>query len=131
MKASGQEVLSWTYEEQLFNEPYDPFYDILTSGALPLPKGTASGKSGGKGKEKAFVPPGKSDGGVLERSALIPATNRPGVPFSHETEQLEIKKLKDALVKVEDLTKKLKEETKTREAYLQSLKTEAAATSAA
>ncbi|KAH8890792.1 YAF9-like protein [Thozetella sp. PMI_491] len=127
MRASGKDVVSWTYEEQLFNEPYDPFYEILTSGALPPPKGSAGGKSGGKGKEKTFVAPGKSDGGVLERSALIPMTNRPAMPFSHETEQLEIKKLKDALVKVEEMSNKLKEETKAREEYLQSLKAEAAA----
>ncbi len=132
MKAAGQEVISWTYEEQVFNEPYDPFYEILTSGALPPPKGSlTNGKSGGKGKDKAFVQPTKSEGGVIERSAMIPTTNRPGVPFSHETEQLEVKKLKEAQAKVDDMTKKLKEEIKTREAYLQSLKAEAAAATAA
>ena len=129
MRASGQDVTSWVYEEQLFNEPYDPFYDILTSGALPVPKGAGGGK--GKGKDKGFANPGKSDGGVLERSAMIPGTNRPGVPYSHETEQLEIKKLKDAQAKVDEMTRKLKEETKAREARLQALKAEAAAAPAA
>ena len=48
MRLNGGEVISWTYEEQIFNEPYEPFYEILTSGALPTTK--SGGGGGGKGK---------------------------------------------------------------------------------
>ncbi len=47
MRAGG-EVIAWTYEEQVFNEPFEEFYKILTSGARD--KGTASGRGKGKGK---------------------------------------------------------------------------------
>lgn len=114
MRLNGSQVISWAYEEQIFNEPYEPFYEILTSGAMP-PSGKTKDKDQGR----------RSEGGVLERSAMIPLTNRPGQPFSRETEQLEIKKLKEALVKVEELTRKTKEETERKERRLKELKAEA------
>ena len=129
----NNEVVAWTYEEQLFNEPYDSFYEILTSGATPGTMGAAAnqkagGKAGGKGAKGAKQPPPqpkRSEGGVLERSAMIPLTTRPGQPFSRETEELEIKKLKEAQVKVEEMSKKMTEELKSKEERLASLKKEA------
>lgn len=118
-KSGNNEVISWTYEEQLFNEPFEPFYEILTSGATP----NSSGKKGAKEQPA----PKRSEGGVLERSAMIPLTNRPGQPFSRETEQLEIKKLKEAQAKVDDMVQKLQGELKEREDRLRTLKAEAAA----
>jgi YEATS domain-containing protein 4 len=118
-KSGNTEVISWTYEEQLFNEPFEPFYEILTSGATANP----SGKKGAKEPS----PPKRSEGGVLERSAMIPLANRPGQPFSRETEQLEVKKLKEAQAKVEDMVQKLQGELKEREERLRTLKVEAAA----
>ncbi|KAK0630719.1 yeats family-domain-containing protein [Bombardia bombarda] len=145
MRLNGGEVISWTYEEQIFNEPYEAFYDILTQGALPSPSsgaaaannkpGSKGGKGGGgKSKEKdggkqqggGQQQPQRSEGGVLERSAMIPLTNRPGQPFSRETEQVEIKKLKDALVKVEDLMRKTTEELTKKEKRLKDLRADAA-----
>ncbi|KAL2133399.1 hypothetical protein VTI74DRAFT_2442 [Chaetomium olivicolor] len=134
MRLNGGQVISWSYEEQIFNEPYEPFYEILTSGAMPpassLPSKSGKGGSGGgggKSKEKDSAKQvARSEGGVLDRSAMIPLTNRPGQPFSRETEQLEIKKLKEALVKVEELTRKTREEMEKREKRLKELKAEAA-----
>jgi YEATS domain-containing protein 4 len=123
MRLNGSQVISWSYEEQIFNEPYEPFYEILTSGAMPPSSAPKSSSSSGKSKEKDQGK--RSEGGVLERSAMIPLTNRPGQPFSRETEQLEIKKLKEALVKVEELTKKTKEEMERKEKRLKELKAEA------
>ncbi|KAJ4304337.1 NuA4 histone H4 acetyltransferase complex and the SWR1 complex subunit [Collariella sp. IMI 366227] len=96
MHLNGGQVISWSYEEQIFNEPYEP-----------------STRGGGE-----------AEGGVLERSAMIPLANRPDQPFSRETEQVEIKKLKEALVKVEELTKKTREEMEKREKRLKELKAE-------
>jgi YEATS domain-containing protein 4 len=127
MRLNGGEVISWTYEEQIFNEPYDSFYEILTSGALPASSGITKGAKGGKGaKEKAQPPPRRTEGGVLERSAMIPLTTRPSQPFSLETEQLEIKKLKEAQVKVEEMTRQMTEELRRKEERLRQLKAEAA-----
>lgn len=122
MRTSG-EVLSWVYEDQIFNEPYEAFYDTLTSGAGLGAGGNKPG--GGKGKSKAAKEKDeaqRSEGGVLERSAMIPMTNRPGQPFSRETEQLETKKLKEALVKVEEMTKSMIAELDKRQAKLSELK---------
>ncbi|KAK3302207.1 YAF9-like protein [Chaetomium strumarium] len=131
MRLNGGQVISWAYEEQIFNEPYEPFYEILTSGAMPPSSTSAassrSGLKGGKGKDKEQGKQvARSEGGVLDRSAMIPLTNRPGQPFSRETEQLEIKKLKEALVKVEELTQKTKDEVQKKEQRLKELKAEAA-----
>lgn len=145
MRLNGGQVISWAYEEQIFNEPYEPFYEILTSGALPpsfpsssssphpnaTSKASSGGSSkGGKSKDKdhhhGSQMAARSEGGVLERSAMIPLANRPGQPFSRETEQVEIRKLKEALVKVEELTRKTREEMERKEARLRELKAEAA-----
>jgi YEATS domain-containing protein 4 len=67
----------------------------------------------------------RSEGGVLERSAMIPLANRPGQPFSRETEEVEIKKLREALVKVEELMDRTKEEVAAKERRLKELKADA------
>lgn len=174
MRLNGGEVISWVYEEQIFNEPYEPFYDILISGALPPPPGSTlkDGGSGGGGggsgaatptsantpgassnkggnkkghershsrasvstnkdgknnnnepKEEPFVMQ-RSEGGVLERSAMIPLVNRPGHPFSRETEQLEIQKLKEAMVKVDEMRKQMLEEMEKKQKRLEALRAE-------
>lgn len=163
MRETG-EVPAWTYEEQLFNEPYEAFHEILTTGALALPKGaaaaaaTAAGGGGGAGGSSsspagasasssgahaagvtasastpvtsaaaaALAPIGKrSEGGVLARSAMVPLTSRQKSPFSRETEQLEIKKLKDAQGSVQGMTEKLLAELRVKEERLAALKKEA------
>jgi YEATS domain-containing protein 4 len=69
----------------------------------------------------------RSEGGVLERSAMIPLSNRPGQPFSRETEQVEIRKLQEAMVRVEELMDKSKEEVARKEKRWRELKGEAGA----
>lgn len=134
MRLNSSEVISWTYEEQLFNEPFEAFYEILTSGAMPPHSSTSTSGRGGKGKGKGkdkdkdkAAQPRRTEGGVLERSAMIPLTNRPGQPFSRETEQVEIKKLRDAQARVENMTRELAEEVSRKEERLRALKNEAAA----
>ncbi|KAI1502284.1 yeats family-domain-containing protein [Biscogniauxia marginata] len=128
---SGGEVVAWTYEEQLFNEPFEDFYKILTSGARD--KGTPAtgpGSKGGKGKGKN-VPQQSSDGDgkgseVKERSAMIPLNNRPGQPFSREAEAVELKRLKEAEEKVHQMVREMNKSVKTKEAELAALKSSAA-----
>lgn len=129
MVANNGEVRSWSYEEQLFNEPYEVFYNLLTSGAVPKGyKPPAGGKGKGKGKQRA--PPALPDpnsGVVWERTAMIPTHNRPGRPFSSETEAAEIKKLQDAQATTEEMCRRVLEELKEKEDYLAKLKQENAA----
>ena len=127
MMMENGEVRSWSYEEQLFNEPYDAFYRILTSGAVPKGWKPAGGGKG-KGKNRAPPPlPAPDSGEVWERTAMIPSSNRPGQPFSRETEAAEIKKLRDAQATTEEWTKKILEELKDKEELLAKLKAENAA----
>jgi len=125
MQMENGEIRSWSYEEQLFNEPYDAFYRILTAGAVPKGWKPAGGGGKGKGKNRAPPPlPAPDSGEVWERTAMIPNTNRPGQPFSRETEAAEIKKLKDALSTTEGWTQKILSELKEKEERLAKLKAE-------
>ncbi|CAG9971995.1 unnamed protein product [Clonostachys byssicola] len=133
------EIRSWSYEEQLFNEPFDVFYRILTSGAVPRgwkgaapPASGGKGKGGGKGKNKAPPPlPAPDSGDVWERTAMIPNSNRPGQPFSRETEAAEVKKLRDAQTTTEEWSQRILQELKGKEDLLAKLKAENAAAAAA
>jgi len=132
MVAEGGEVRSWSYEEQLFNEPYDAFYQILTNGAVPKgwkPQGGAGkGGKGAKGKNRAPPPlPAPDSGDVWERTAMIPNTNRPGQPFSRETEAAEVKLLQEAKAKTEAMCKEVTDMLKEKEELLKKLKAENAA----
>lgn len=119
------EVRSWSYEEQLFNEPYDAFYRVLTSGAVPKGWKPPGGK--GKGKGRTAAPPNLPDpnsGEVWERTALIPQSNRPGEPFSRETEAAESKKIAEATEMIKKMTEELLGENKEKEARLATMRTE-------
>ncbi|PNH67561.1 hypothetical protein VD0002_g2172, partial [Verticillium dahliae] len=144
MRTGNGEVRAWIYEDQLFSEPYETFYEILTSGAHPKghPGGAAAGagKAGGgggggggagKGKTKALPPlPDKNAPAVWERTAIVPAHSKPGHEFSRDTEQLEIEKLKDAQDAAQKLCKSMLDELKDKEAQLARLKEENAAAAA-
>jgi len=105
-------ITSHVYEEQVFNEPYDHFYEILTSPA-PVVKG------GGKNTKMMR---GGMVSGIGGRDATIPLTNRPGQPFSMETEKGEMKRLREARDKVDEMAKKLQAELVEREQELAALK---------
>lgn len=109
-KASG-EVLAWAYEEQLFNEPYEHFYDVLTTGAEKV--------KGRPGAKKKSLGPGTS---IPERTALIPMRSSPGQPYSREAEQLEVKRLKEARQKVEEQNKAMTQSLREKEAKLAALR---------
>ncbi|RDL37417.1 uncharacterized protein BP5553_04850 [Venustampulla echinocandica] len=107
------QIISWAYEEQLFNEPYEQFYDLLTS---PVDRSKGAGGKGTKMMKGGMV------GSSGERTSLIPLSCRPGQPFSRETEKAELKRLREAQGKVEEMTKKLQSELRDTEKELASLK---------
>ncbi|KAI0969372.1 hypothetical protein F4678DRAFT_172500 [Xylaria arbuscula] len=123
MRATG-EVVAWTYEEQVFNEPFEEFYKILTSGARD--KGTAapgaSGRGKGKGKSTYASNSTAAEGDVKERSAMIPLNTRPGQPFSRETEEVELKRLREAEEKVQQMIAELNKTVNAKEEELAALK---------
>ncbi|KAJ8131712.1 hypothetical protein O1611_g1912 [Lasiodiplodia mahajangana] len=129
---TGGEVIAWTYEEQVFNEPFEEFYKILTSGARDKGTPAPGGKGKGKGKSAFAATTGK-EGDVKERSAMIPLTTRPGQPFSRETEEAELKRLREAEEKVHQMITALNKGVKAKEEELAALKAsnKAAASAAA
>ena len=106
MKERG-EVPAVVYEEQLFNEPYETFYDILTSPAPMVGKG---------GKTKVLK--GGMVSSVGERTALIPLTNRPGSEFSLETENILLEQLKQAIKETQKLAEEQAQENQESERVL-------------
>ncbi|KAG9230897.1 chromatin-modifying complex subunit AF9 [Amylocarpus encephaloides] len=116
-------IKSWVYEEQLFNEPYDGFFDLLTS---PLDRSKAGGGKGGKGKGTKVMRGGMV-GSTGERTALLPLASRPGQPFSRETEKAEIKKLQEAKGKVDEMVKEVQRELRDAEEEIKRLREEAKA----
>ncbi|OAA38079.1 yeats [Metarhizium rileyi] len=132
MVTNNGEVRSWSYEEQLFNEPYDVFFQTLTSGAVPRGWKSSGGAGKGKGKNRAPPPlPAPDSGEVWEHTAMIPNHNRPGQPFSRETEAAEVRKLKEAQTKTEEMCSNILSELKVKEKLLAELKAENQAVTAA
>lgn len=110
------EIVSQSYEEVVFNEPFEPLYDILTSGPPPPPG--ARGKS--KGSKQASLPVRKVGGG--HRTALIPFQDTPGNPYSQKTEGEELDRLKEAIKMVEVLAKEEQTKMQAKEKELAQLK---------
>lgn len=99
-------ISSMCYEEVLFNEPVEAFYDLLTGG------GQVS-KSKGKGaKAAASKPP---------PTAEIPIKSSPGNKFSREEESKELDRLGEAVKQVKKLQDEEKAKNLTLEARLQEL----------
>ncbi|TVY55481.1 AF-9-like protein [Lachnellula cervina] len=105
-------ILSQCYEEIVFNEPYEQFYDLLTS---PVARG--------KGKGTKMMKGGMV-GSSGERTALIPLSSRPDQPFSRETEKLEIKRLMEARAKIQVMNASAQEDLKAKEEELKRLRAE-------
>ncbi|KAG9243493.1 yeats family-domain-containing protein [Calycina marina] len=95
------EVQSWRYDEMVWNEPYESFFEYMTT-----PMDRSKGGKGGMGKGTKMMGGGMV-GSTGERTASIPYSARPGQPFSKETEREEAKKLRAAQEKVDQTTKDL------------------------
>ena len=81
-------VKSVNYEEVLFNEPVEQFYEILTGGTVPF-----KGKSGKTGKPKSQGIP----------TAEIPERISPANVYSREEESKELDRLGNAIKVVEKM----------------------------
>ena len=100
-KARREMVRSVNYEEVLFNEPVEQFYEILTGGVAPT-----KGKSGKAGKQKNLGIP----------TAEIPERRTSTNVYSREEESREMDRLGNAIKQVEKMIEdekvKMEEEEK-------------------
>ncbi|KAE8551918.1 hypothetical protein EYB25_005809 [Talaromyces marneffei] len=107
-----EKVVSQNYEEVIFNEPVEQFYDILTGG------GNANQQIKAKsGKAKQALT--QSGGG---RTAEIPDGDSPGNPYSKATEHAELERLGNAMKTVDQMIKEEKDRLVEREKRLAELK---------
>ena len=107
-KERGDSVISQNYDEIVFNEPVEVFYEVLTSGPAP-----AKGKAAAKG-----VKPKK--GG--DRTAEVPPQESAENPYSIRTELKELDRLNEAIKQVEALAKEERALLAEREKELESLR---------
>ena len=105
-------VVSQNYEEIIFNEPVEPFYDLLTSGAPPPP---TRGKGSKASKQAAL----KRNN---ERSAEIPYAESAENPYSQKTEGQELDRLNEAIKTVEQMVKNERTKLGEREKVLTELR---------
>lgn len=107
-----EKVVSQNYEEVIFNEPVEQFYDILTGGGN-APSQPTRGKSG-KGKQALTQ--------IGGRTAEIPDSDSPGNPYSRATEHAELERLGNAMKTVDQMIKEEKDRLVEREKRLAELK---------
>lgn len=104
-------IISQNYEEVVFNEPVEPFYELLTSG----PAQPVRGKGSKGSKQAAFKKGG-------DRSAEIPYAETPDNPYSQKTEGEELDRLNEAIKTVEIMVKEERAKMADREKALEELK---------
>lgn len=108
---AANSVTSWLYEEAVFVDPYESFYELLT---------TPPDRSKGAKGNGARVMKGGMVGSVGDRSVTLPTGSRPGQPFSLETQRDEIRRINagerrvvgqtaDLVQELAELKKKLEE----------------------
>lgn len=113
-KERREVIVSQNYEEVLFNEPVEQFYNLLTSGPPP-PPGGQKGK-GAKGTKQAQQQP------TSARTAEIPYADSPKNPYSQKTERKELDRLEEAIKTVDQMLKEEKAKLVEREKKLDELK---------
>ena len=116
MRERREAVVSQSYEEIVFNEPAEPFYEILTSGAPLVPQQSARGKGGKGAKQAAAI---KKN---AERTAEIPYAESAENPYSQKTEGQEIDRMNEAIKKVESMVKEERAKLAEREKILNELR---------
>ncbi|EFW22396.1 NuA4 histone H4 acetyltransferase complex and the SWR1 complex subunit [Coccidioides posadasii str. Silveira] len=111
-KARRDTITSQHYEEVVFNEPVEQFYNLLTGGAL-APQAQPKGKAGKGAKQQ------QPQGG---RTAEIPYSDSPKNPYSQKSEAKELDKLGEATKMVDRMLKEERAKLAEREAHLAKLK---------
>lgn len=119
-------VLSQNYEEIIFNEPVEAFYEVLTAG-VPQPP-ARSGKSfaaSSKGSKQSTMLKGRG-ANAGERSAEIPYAESVDNPYCQKTEGKELDRLNEAIKTVEAMVKEERRKLEERERVLEGLRREGA-----
>ncbi|KAK2740633.1 NuA4 histone H4 acetyltransferase complex and the SWR1 complex subunit [Myotisia sp. PD_48] len=122
-KARREPVVSQNYEEVLFNEPVEQFYDLLTgsTGTTTQLQQGLKGKAS-KGKQSQQQLTGGSAGASGGRTAELPHSDSPKNPYSQKTEAKELDRLTEAIKSVDKILKEEKAKLAERESVLAQLR---------
>jgi YEATS domain-containing protein 4 len=112
-KARREVVISQNYEEVMFNEPVEPFYDLLTGGTGVVGAQHNKGKAGKGGAKQAHI---------TGRTAEIPYSDSPKNPYSQKAEAKELDRLAEAVKTVDKMVAEERIKLAERDAYLVELK---------
>lgn len=120
-------IISQNYEEIMFNEPTEPFYEVLTSGPPPPPSahggpGSSGRGKGGKSAKQQLQAAAAAKRGGGERSAEIPFADSPDNPYSQKAEGAELDRLQVAIKTVETMVREEKAKLLEKEKVLAELK---------
>lgn len=118
-------VLSQNYEEVIFNEPVEPFYDVLTAGAPQPPARSGKSFAGSKGSKQSTLVKGRG-ANAGERSAEIPYAESAENPYCQKTEGKELDRLNEAIKTVDAMVKEERRKLEERERVLEGLRSEGA-----
>ncbi|KAI4214652.1 MAG: hypothetical protein LQ351_002725 [Letrouitia transgressa] len=120
MRERREEVRSQCYEEVVFNEPVEAFYDVLTGGGSGAHGGGGRGGKGGKGSKLASLTSaaGGKKGGEGARTAELPFE---GV-YSQKEEGRELDRLGEAVKTVEAMVREERTRLEEREKMLAELR---------
>ncbi|KAL4908920.1 hypothetical protein BDW74DRAFT_74889 [Aspergillus multicolor] len=113
-KERREMVVSQNYEEVVFNEPVEQFYEYLTGGA-----GAQQPQKGKGGKSAKSAQQQRGGNG---RTAEIPYNETPDNPYSRTAESTELDRLAEATKTVEQMIKDEKEKLIAREKRLAELR---------
>lgn len=113
-KARRESVISQNYEEVLFNEPVEQFYDLLTGGTGAVQQ-QSRGKAGKGAKHQQQTQ-------VTGRTAEIPYSDSPKNPYSQKAEAKELDRMTEAMKTVDKMLWEEKTKLAEREARLAELK---------
>ena len=109
-KERREVVVSQNYEEVVFNEPVEQFYDLLTGGTGIVQPVRGKSSKGAKQQQQSG------------RTAEIPYSDSPKNPYSQKTEAKELDRLTEAIKTVDQMLKEEKARLAEREARLDELK---------
>ena len=114
-------IVSQNYEEVIFSEPVEAFFDVLTSGPPPAtgPRGGKGGAKGAKQHQAGMVGRGRG-----ERSAEVPYAPSVENPYSLKREGEELDRLREAARQVEGLMRVERGRLREREEEMEELRRE-------
>ncbi|KAL9631072.1 MAG: hypothetical protein Q9164_006090 [Protoblastenia rupestris] len=96
-------IVSQNYEEVLFTEPVEAFFEVLTSNPSMM---GGRGSKGAKGAKQSSLAMSRRQG--TERTAEVPVKDSKENPYSQEKEMAEVARLREAYKKVEAMIKQEK-----------------------